>query len=429
MKRILYIFFILLLVSCNGNKKTDYSETAFVSLKDGHFVVGDSAYYFIGTNYWYGAVLASEGQGGNRERLLKELDFMNEIGVNNLRILVGADGVDGQTVKIRPSLQTAPGVYNDTIFDGLDFLLTELRKRDMYAVLYLNNSWEWSGGYGQYLEWAGLGEVPEKGVQDWPTFVAHVSKYAECDSCHAMFLKHIEHVVSRSNRYTGEKYIHDPAIMAWQVGNEPRAFSNEGKPAFVEWMKKSTALLRSLDPNHLISTGNEGFMGCEKDWSLVETINSDPNVDYMTIHIWPKNWSWIDVENIPGSVDTAIAKTNDYINRHLATAKKLNKPMVIEEFGFPRDKHTYELDDTVIARDAYYSNIFSQISVSFNEKGNLSGCNFWGWGGFGRPAHEFWQTWDDYVGDPAQEEQGLNSTFDTDSTIEIIKTFTQQIAK
>ena len=46
----------------------------------------------------------------------------------------------------------------------------------------------------------------------------------------------------------------------------------------------------------------------------------------------------------------------------------------------------------------------------------IDGCNFWGWGGFAEPAHTRWQVRDDYTGDPAQEQQGLNSVFVADST-------------
>ena len=426
-KLILFTIIVLGLFSCNSKKSTTISESAFVKQKDGHFVIGDNPYYFIGTNYWYGAILGSTGEGGNRERLLKELDFMKENGINNLRVLVGADGVAGQAVKVRPTLQTAPGVYNDTIFDGLDFFMAELGKRNMHAVLYLNNSWEWSGGYGQYLEWSGKGNVPEKGVYDWPVFVKHVAQYADCDSCHTMFLNHIKHVVSRTNKYTGKKYTEDTALMSWQVGNEPRVFSDEGKPAFKKWLKDATALIRSLDSNHLISIGNEGLMGSECDMNLYEEIHADPNVDYLTIHIWPKNWSWIDITKIKESVDTAIVRTDKYISEHLAVAKKLNKPMTIEEFGFPRDNHKYTLDDPVTARDKYYANIFKHVVTASKGKGNIAGCNFWAWGGLGRPAHEFWKPWDDYVGDPAQEEQGLNSVFDTDSTIKLIKEYADKL--
>lgn len=69
--------------------------------------------------------------------------------------------------KVEPTLQVSPGVYNDTILAGLDYLLAEMGKRDMSVVLYLNNSWEWSGGYGQYLEWAGFGKAPVPAVDGW----------------------------------------------------------------------------------------------------------------------------------------------------------------------------------------------------------------------------------------------------------------------
>ncbi|MDR2954521.1 MAG: beta-mannosidase [Prevotella sp.] len=419
---------VLCLFSCNRKKvESPTDQSPFVKQENGRFVIKDKPYYFIGTNYWYGAILGSTGQGGNRERLHKELDFMKANGITNLRVLVGADGIAGQAVKVRPTLQTGPGVYNDTIFDGLDYFMAELGKRDMHAVLFLNNSWEWSGGYGQYLEWAGKGKVPEKGVYDWPVFVKHVAQYADCDSCHTLFLNHVKHVMSRTNKYTGKAYTEDPALMSWQVGNEPRVFSNEGKEGYKKWLSETTALMRSLDANHLISIGNEGTMGSEEDMDLYEAIHVDENVDFMTIHIWPKNWSWIDITDITGSVDTAIIRTNEYIREHMAIAKKLNKPMTIEEFGFPRDNHKYTLDDPVTARDMYYANIFSQVISSFKEDGSLAGCNFWAWGGFGRPANEFWQPWDDYVGDPSQEEQGLNSVFDTDSTIGVIKKYADQL--
>lgn len=428
-KLILFAISALLIFSCTQNKKTESPSSSenFVKQKGGQFEIGDKPYYFIGTNFWYGAILGSTGQGGNRDRLLKELDFLKENGINNLRVLVGADGYAGQAVKVMPTLQLEPGIYNDTIFDGLDYLLVEMHKRDMRAVLFLNNSWEWSGGYGQYLNWAGKGDVPDKGVHDWPVFVKYVAQYAECDSCHTLFNNHIKAVLSRSNRYTGKKYTDDPTIMSWQIGNEPRVFSDVAKPAFTKWIKEAAALIKSLDSNHLVSIGSEGIWGCEMDSALFEEIHADKNIDYLTMHIWPKNWSWIDISDIPKSVDAGIVNTDQYMSEHIRIAQKLNKPIVLEEFGFPRDNHKYTLDDPTTARDKYYRNIFQQLVKSSKANGVFAGCNFWAWGGFGRPQHEFWKPWDDYVGDPSQEEQGLNSVFNTDSTIKVIKEFSDQL--
>ena len=62
------------------------SAQKFVGIKDGHFVRDGKPYYYVGTNLWYGAILGSEGQGGNRERLCRELDTLKAIGIDNLRI-------------------------------------------------------------------------------------------------------------------------------------------------------------------------------------------------------------------------------------------------------------------------------------------------------------------------------------------------------
>ena len=143
-KQFLLLTVLLFLLGACAPKPAEHS---FIKVNaDGQFVRDGKPYYFVGANFWYGAILGSEGEGGNRERLHKELDFLKSIGINNLRVLVGADGENGIKTRVEPSLQVAPGVYNDTILAGLDYFMNELRERDMTAVLYLNNSWEWSGG-------------------------------------------------------------------------------------------------------------------------------------------------------------------------------------------------------------------------------------------------------------------------------------------
>jgi len=418
------LFLLLITMSCFAN-----ATNRFVHVKDNQFVVNDKPYYFIGTNFWYGAILGSKGEGGNRERLIRELDFMKANGIDNLRVLIGADGENGVVSKVEPTLQIRPGVYNDTIFDGLDFLLSEMGKRDMKAVLFFTNSWEWSGGYSQYLNWAGKGKNPIPSVDGWPAYMDYVKQYAGCEECRQMLKNHIKHVVSRTNCYTKKKYTEDPAIFSWQIGNEPRAFSDENKPLFVAWLKDISAYIKSLDKNHLVSIGSEGQWGCEKDMALFEKIHADKNIDYLTMHIWPKNWSWLDVKNLPGTLQKSIDSTAVYMNNHMAIARKLSKPVVLEEFGFPRDHHEYNLKDSTSLRDAYYTSVFKKILVSSKQNDVLAGCNFWAWGGFGRPQgqHIFWQKGDNYLGDPAQEEQGLNSVFDTDETVKIIKNFSDRI--
>ena len=403
----------------------------FVTVRDGHFEKGGKPYYYVGTNFWYGAILGSEGQGGDRERLVKELDYMKEIGIDNLRILVGSDGERGVTTKVEPTLQIRPGVYNDTILAGLDYLLMEMGKRQMVAVLYLNNSWEWSGGYGFYLEHAGEGKQPRPNEDGYPAYMKAMSKYATNKKAHELFYNYVRFILGRTNRYTGLKFTEDPAIMSWQIGNEPRAFDKAVLPDFEQWLAEASALIRSLDANHLISVGSEGSWGCENDYDSYRRICADKNIDYCNIHLWPYNWSWARQDHLIEDLPKAKANTKDYIDRHLEICAKLNKPLVMEEFGYPRDDFKFALGTPTEGRDRFYQYVFSLVADNAKQGGYFAGCNFWGWGGFAKPRHEQqWQVGDDYTGDPAQEQQGLNSVFSGDeSTLQVIKSQVKKMAE
>lgn len=420
-KQFLLLTVLLFLLGACAPKPAEHS---FIKVNaDGQFVRDGKPYYFVGTNFWYGAILGSEGEGGNRERLHKELDFLKSIGINNLRVLVGADGENGIKTRVEPSLQVAPGVYNDTILAGLDYFMNELRERDMTAVLYLNNSWEWSGGYSVYLQWSGHGDAMVPAVDGWPAYMEYVKQFPQSDSAKALFANHVNYIVSRTNRYNQIKYVDDPTIMSWQIGNEPRAFSDENKEPFARWMADVAAQIKSLDPNHMVSSGSEGSWGCEMDMNLFEKIHADPNINYLNIHIWPYNWSWVKADSLKELLPRAKENTKKYIDDHMVIARKYSKPIVLEEFGFPRDGFSFSKEAPTTARDEYYRYVFDLIRQDRESGGLFAGCNFWAWGGFAgqNPDHVFWEKGDDYTGDPAQEQQGLNSVFATDSTIEIIK--------
>lgn len=420
-KQFLLLTVLLFLLGACAPKPAEHS---FIKVNaDGQFVRDGKPYYFVGTNFWYGAILGSEGEGGNRERLHKELDFLKSIGINNLRVLVGADGENGIKTRVEPSLQVAPGVYNDTILAGLDYFMNELRERDMTAVLYLNNSWEWSGGYSVYLQWSGHGDAVVPAVDGWPAYMEYVKQFPQSDSAKALFANHVNYIVSRTNRYNQIKYVDDPTIMSWQIGNEPRAFSDENKEPFARWMADVAAQIKSLDPNHMVSSGSEGSWGCEMDMNLFEKIHADPNINYLNIHIWPYNWGWVKADSLKELLPCAKENTKKYIDDHMVIARKYSKPIVLEEFGFPRDGFSFSKEAPTTARDEYYRYVFGLIRQDRESGGLFAGCNFWAWGGFAgqNPDHVFWEKGDDYTGDPAQEQQGLNSVFATDSTIEIIK--------
>lgn len=413
----------LVLAGCSSGKEE------FWTAGDGQFHKGASkaGCYFIGTNIWYGPILASDcKEAADLQRLREELDYLKSIGISNLRVLVGADGEAGVKSKIEPTLQVEPGVYDEDVFAGLDRFLVEIGKRDMCAVLYINNAWEWSGGFGKYLEWAGEGK-PKSTVDDpWSEYCAHTSQFVVNEKAKSLFAEHLENVVGRVNSITGKPYKDDPAIFSWQICNEPRFFVSEPelKEAFTEWLCATAARIKAIDPNHMVSTGSEGSWGCEGDMDLFTKVHACKDIDYLTIHIWPFNWSWARRESLKEDLGYAIRKTDEYIDEHIKVARELGKPLVLEEFGFPRDGFQFKKGTPTTLRDEFYSHIFERIIESKKEGDVFAGINFWTWGGKAGQSESsiYWQKGDDYCGDPAQEQQGLNSVYISDrSTINVIK--------
>jgi len=402
-------------------------QTHFVKTKAGQFSIDGRPYYYIGANYWYGGLLANDEAG--RRRIRAELDFLKGSGVDNLRVMAGAEGrgqVNG-VMRVQPPLQPSAGVFDTGLLKGLDFLLVEMGRRNMKAVIFLSNNWEWSGGFLQYLNWNG--QLPDSVMQrklNWDEMRDYVSKFYQCTLCREQYKRQVALIINRVNTISGKRYSNDPAIMSWELANEPRPMRPTAIPSFEQWIGDAAAFIKSLDKNHLVTTGSEGEQGSETI-EVFKTIHAVKNIDYCTIHIWPKNWGWFKDTAIAKDLNTVIANTEQYIDTHAAVARQLGKPLVIEEFGLPRDNHSFLPEAATSLRDRYYACIFEKWTASLRAKDIIGGCNFWAFSGSGRPVplRPEWQPGDDVLGDPPQEEQGLNSVFDSDqSTWVLIESFT-----
>ena len=413
---------------CNTRHTAEMNRKLITADSTG-FIKNGEPYHYIGTNLWYASTLGSTGEGGDRVRLCKELDKLKELGVTNLRILSGPDAGSLLANPAKPYMQTAPGVLNDTLLAGLDFTIAELEKRGMDAVIYLNNAWDWSGGYGFYLKQCGYGDSPNTNVPGgYSSYVDYCANFTRDTVALNMYYDYVKAIVSRKNSITGRHYKDEPAIMAWQLCNEPRPFSRDNKQLFATWITKAAGIIKSIDPNHLVSTGSEGYIGCEVDMELCEKIHADKNIDYITIHIWPVNWGWAPRSNPDSGIANACIESGKYIDEHIALAKRIGKPLVIEEFGYSRKDNMSGTEPSTDSRDIFYSYIFERVVNSIKEGANIAGCNFWGWAGAGRPRDLVWQQGDDYLCDPPHEPQGWYSVFDCDTTtINVIKKYTEAL--
>jgi mannan endo-1,4-beta-mannosidase len=381
-------------------------------------------YYFAGTNLWYGAYLGAPGHLGDRERLCRELDSLSARGIVNLRILAASEPsyLPGT---LTPVLQPAPGEFNDTLLLGLDFLLDEMGGRDMHAVLYLNNFWEWSGGMAVYNVWA-RGEPgidPSTAPGGWQDYMNYSGSFYADARANELYRSTIARIVRRRNEVNGRLYVDDPTIMSWQLANEPRpgALGEGGRgniEPFVRWLDETAAFIHSLDTNHLVSSGSEGSVGTLLDSSLFLRSHATRQIDYLTMHLWPYNWGWHDPKNSEATLPAAEESSGVYLARHLAYARALDRPIVLEEFGLGRDGGAIASGTPTTARDRFYGFILSAVRDSAAAGAPIAGSNFWGWGGLaaGRNSDGRWRPGDPFLGDPPHEDQGINSVFLADSS-------------
>ena len=402
----------------------------FITVQGQEFFQGEKSYSYVGTNYWYGLYLGSTEEG--KKRLIKELDQLQSLGVNNLRIMAAFEGTAEDKWRVAPGIQTAPFVYNEDLLKGLDVLLVEMGKRDMKAVLVLNNFWLWSGGMAQYVQWADSSEIPTPTPYDgsaYPAYTKYTASFYSNEQAKTIFNAYLEHLLQRKNTLSGVYYKSDPVIMSWQICNEPRGMNNQ--KAYKRWLSETAALIKSLDSNHLVSIGSEGNTSTPAPNGLDFYDDHDlENIDYCTFHLWVQNWAWFDPLSAEATYPKALKEAKKYIKEHVKQARKLNKPLVLEEFGISRDLNDHSSSASTVFRDNYYEFIFDTCLRSVQKNKALQGCNFWAYGGVGRPSSpkSIWVPGDDLIGDPPHEFQGWYSVYDSDkSTLDLINFYAKQL--
>ncbi|MEQ1877938.1 MAG: cellulase family glycosylhydrolase [Bdellovibrionia bacterium] len=406
-------------------------EEQFIKVDGQHFSVGGKSYYFIGANFWTAMNLGSTADG--RNRLIRELDRLESLGAKNLRILGGSEGPDSEPWRISPAVQKAPGQYSEELLVGLDFTLSEMKKRGMRAVICLNNFWHWSGGMAQYLRWAGASAIPYPPPHpggNWTVYQYYVSQFYNNEKAMGFAEQYMKMLITRVNRISGQPYYDDPTIMAWELANEPRAMLF--KDAFNKWISRSAKFIKDLDKNHLVTTGVEGEtpFGVFAGMNFVQN-HSDPNIDYTTAHIWAENFGWYDPTKAGTTYQPALEKVKAYIADHIKKSAQLGKPLVIEEFGLARDNRSYDPYSPLSYRDKYFEVYFSEVTSAAMKKTALAGVNFWAWGGEAGPKMPYgsnWKAGDPLLGDPPHEPQGWYSVYASDSsTLKLIQKYTRNL--
>jgi mannan endo-1,4-beta-mannosidase len=260
------------------------------------------------------------------------------LGVRALRTNGHNDAVD----KVGDSaIQVAPLQYDEVALVGLDQVLARARVHGVRLVLTLGNYWDAYGGARQYVAWAGL-PGPVEGDARFFTEPAVVGHYKA----------HVARLLNRVSTVDGIRYGDHPAVLAWELLNEPRGrgLDREGVKMRA-WIDEVAREVKAHAPGHLVGTGEEGFEPSPEGydaafWAAVGTTmlrtpgssfarnTASPYIDFASVHFYPEAWGL----DGPG---TAVAGAK-WIREHAEVARGLGKPLLVGELGL-RNEGDFDL--------------------------------------------------------------------------------------
>jgi mannan endo-1,4-beta-mannosidase len=365
----------------------------------------------VGTNLWQAIVWASKNDDEHLERLKRELDYLKKNNVSFVRIMASIQKHDSP-YSIKEPCQVNKDDSGINCLKSLNIVLDELKKREMKAIVVFNNFWHWSGGFNSYMAWTKEGPYADFGpTANFLTMTkffiqsARFFKSPKANKLYDNFIKLFFNFFPNGH----------PAIMSYQLANEPTPFFNQR--AFYQWVKEKTNLIKTFDSKTPLTLGGIGTGPTSFGTGMnLKKIHRENNFDYLTVHIWPQNWLWYDPHKTSEAhFQKMLNKTRKYLLENAVIAKESGSPMLVEEFGLARDKEQLDRDTPVTLRNRFYQFIVDELNSLKRRGYPVAGLAFWAWGGEGIPQKNL-------VGDPPHEKQGWYSIYDSDySTLEIIK--------
>ncbi len=306
----------------------------FIYANNANFFLDGETFHFAGTNAYY----LPNYQKIDPKVVNRAFRLFKNTGITVIRMWGFYDGYDCGYSRTDPNenvIQTEPGVYSEEALKDLDEVIAKGKELGIYFIIPFINYWDELGGICQYNTWAGA-ENPSTNME---FFLSN-------EQTQKWYKDYISMLLNRVNTVTQTAYKNEPAIFAWQIMNEGR---NSGKEATVmrDWYRDIAQYIKSIDPNHMVSTGEEGFdEGTPSDYSVSQyentyTLRSNegtsyilntniPEIDFGNAHWYPTEYGFGDEIN-----DAFLTAQKAWLNDHQAIAANAGKPSIIGEYGYP----------------------------------------------------------------------------------------------
>jgi len=323
----------------------------FVRAEGTEFKLGEDTFYAPGTNNYY--LLSYAGSKSTRQHVDEVLEDAAAMGLKVIRAWAFNDGAGEWN-----ALQTAPGQFAENVFKGLDYVIYKAGQLGLRLILPFVNYWGDYGGMDQYVAWdARYGTDRNQVASKRSDF------YTDSDT-KQWYKDFVSALVNRRNSYTEVLYKDDPTIFSWELANEPRVPGDKSGKTLQTWMTEMAAYVKSVDPNHMLTTGIEGFYSfTSSNWMYDGSEGTDfianhqvEGIDFATVHLYPDQWG------------ISYSQSLSWYKRHIDDARDiLHMPLLLEEFGLQ-----VKGSGSRAERDKLYQGLFDMA-----EQTGAAGWNFW----------------------------------------------------
>ncbi len=333
------------------------APVGFVRADNGFFHIGNARFSAVGTNAYY---LFPDIAYADTAAILRVFQVATKFNFHVIRTWGFFDSEDTSDPAV---IQYRPGVYNENALRALDFVLNLARLSGIRLIIPLVNNWDDYGGMNQYVRWyaethpAIPGNIPGTLRQrrvvgphgrsysiDVANGYVHDDFY-RLDTIKSWYMAYVGMLLNRVNTVNGIVYANDPTIMGWELANEPRSSDPTGV-LVGDWIAEMSSYVKSVDENHLVATGEEGFDVSTSGYASIGQYDGQtwmfdgtagtsftrnialPSIDFASPHLYPDSW------NISASAGST------WIADHIRLAAAAGKPLALGEFGSTLSKLT-----------------------------------------------------------------------------------------